>query len=211
MYPNAEEIGLKISLGGGVLFAVLGLVMAVWSRSQLVLLDGSYSLLDSFFTFLILKVTVMVGEDRSRRLRVACLKEYFLILRSLTIIIFLTYLLKENILIILEGGKLMDTGTVGAYTFISVLGGAIFFFYLDRCSKRTNSRVLRLEKKSWLVDTLLSASIAMSVVISYLIKGSDFSFMRLYIEQIFVIMISLLNLPCPIKIIRESFITIKNS
>lgn len=211
MYPNAEEVGLKISFRGGIVFAVIGLVMAVWSRSQLVLLDGSYSLLDSFFTFLILKVTTMVGEDRSKRMKLRCLKEYFLILRSGAIIAFLLYLLRENIFIILQGGKLVDAGSVGAYTFISVLGGGIFFYYLDRCSKRTDSKVLKLERKGWLIDTMLSASIGVSLLISYLIKGSDISYMRLYIEQVFVILIVLVNFPCPINVIIESTRVIKRS
>ncbi len=211
MYPNAEEVGLKISFGGGVVFAVIGLIMAVWSRSQLVLLDGIYSLLDSFFTFLILKVTTMVGEDRSKRMKLRCLKEYFLILRSGAIIAFLIYLLRENILIVLQGGKLVDAGSVGAYTFISVLGGGIFFYYLDRCSKHTDSKVLRLERKGWLIDTMLSASIALSLIISYLLNGSDISYMRLYIEQMFVIIIVLVNFPCPINVIIESFRVIKSS
>ncbi len=211
MYPNAEEIGLKISFGGGVVFAILGLVMAAWSRSQLVLLDGSYSLLDSFFTFLILKVTTMVGEDRSKKMKIRCLKEYFLILRSVAIIAFLLYLLRENIFIILQGGKLVDAGSVGAYTFISILGGGIFFYYLDRCSKHTDSKVLKLERKGWLIDTMLSASIAVSLLISYLIKGSDISYMRLYIEQVFVIFIVLFNFPCPINVIIESIKVVKRS
>lgn len=211
MYPNAEEIGLKISFGGGVVFAILGLAMAAWSRSQLVLLDGSYSLLDSFFTFLILKVTTMVGEDRSKKMKIRCLKEYFLILRSVAIIAFLLYLLRENVFIILQGGKLVDAGSVGAYTFISIVGGGIFFYYLDRCSKHTDSKVLKLERKGWLIDTMLSASIAVSLLISYLIKGSDISYMRLYIEQVFVILIVLFNFPCPINVIIESIRVVKRS
>jgi len=209
MYPNAEELGLKISLGGGVLFAVLGLMMALWSKSQLVLLDGSYSMLDSFFTFLILRVTMVVGEDRSKRMRVEYWKEFFLILRSAAIIFFLIYLLKENVLIILKGGKLVDTQSVGLYTFVSVVGGGVFFYYLDICSKKTDSRVLKLEKKGWLIDTLLSGSIAISLIISYVLKGSEYDFLRMYIEQIFVIFIVIINFPYPLKILKDSVISIR--
>lgn len=211
MYPNAERIGLKISFGGGVLFGMLGLLMAVWSRSQLVLLDGSYSLLDSFFTLLILKVTTVVGEDKSEKMKIRCLKEYFLILRSAAIITFLVYLIKVNIVIIIQGGKIVDLGSVGLYTVISIVGGGIFFYYLDRCSKHSDSKVLKLERKGWLVDTMLSAAIALSIGISYLIKESDIGFMRVYVEQIFVIIIALANCPCPIKIIRESYSVIRRS
>lgn len=204
MYPNAEKLGLKISFGGGVFFGVVGLIMAMWSRSQLVLLDGSYSLLDSFFTFLILRVTTVVGEDESKKMEIRCLREYFLILRSGAIILFLIYLLKVNIAIIIQGGRFVDLESVGLYTMISVLGGCLFFYYLDRCSKHTDSKVLKLERKGWLVDTMLSASIAVSLVISYVIKGSDIGFMRVYVEQVFVIIIVFANFKCPINIIRSS-------
>lgn len=211
MYPNAEELGLKISFGGGIFFAVLGLFMAVWSRSQLVLLDGSYSLMDSLFTLLILKVTRVVGKDKSEKMKIRCLREYFLILRSAAIIIFLIYLLKVNIVIIIQGGRFIDTECVGLYTMISVVGGGIFFYYLDRCSKYTDSKILKLERKGWLVDTMLSAAIALSLVVSYLIKESDIGFMRAYVEQIFVIVIVFLNFKCPINIIRESYSIVRCS
>jgi|GEM_PF-2266870 len=211
MYPNAEEVGLKISLGGGILFALLGLIMAAWSKSQLVLLDGSYSMLDSFFTFLILKVSLLIGEDRSKKVRVEYWKDFFLILRSVAIIVFLSYLFRENVRIILSGGKAVDVESVGLYTFISVIGGLVFLYYINYWSKKTNSRVLKLEKKGWMIDTLLSASIAVSLVISLLIKGSDYDFLRVYLEQIFVIIIVIVNFPYPVIVIKESMIKIINN
>ena len=211
MYPNAEEVGLKISLGGGLLFALIGISMALWSKSQLVLLDGSYSLIDSFFTFLMLKVTLIIGEDRSKKIKVEYWKDIFLILRSLLIIAFLLFLFKENLYSILNGGRVIDTKSVGLYTFISIVGGIFFVYYLSYWSKKSNSRVLRLEKKSWLIDTLLSTSIALAVVISLVIEDTSYDFLRMYVEQFLILLIVIANLPYPVKVVEESIRNIRKS
>ncbi len=207
MYINSEETGLKISLGGGLLFAILGIGIAFRSRSQLVLADGSYSLLDSLFTYLILKITLLIGENNSKKIKLECIKEYFLILRSMIILFFLSFLFVNNIKAIFNGGRTIDIESVGIYTLISIVGGFIFIYLLSRCKK---SRVIKLEYKSWLIDTLLSSIIALTVIISFFLKDGPFSTLRFYIEPILIIVIVILNIPYPLQLIKKSCIKIRN-
>lgn len=207
MNPNesVESTGIKISIIGAFTFAILGLVFAMWTKSQAVLLDAAFNLISALMAFFALKVTQLLKEPYSERFPAGyvALEPFYILIKGLILFILTVFVVSSNILIIIRGGNELQIGLIVIYIGLAVAGNFLIYMLIRMKERKKASPVLQMEKENWMVNTLISSGIGLSFLLVLIFKNGFLEPVIPYVDQIVVILIGLITLPIPVYAIRN--------
>jgi len=201
MNKNHERIGIKISVVGGAFLAVSAIVMSLIAKSQAILLDGLYNFITLTMAFLSLKAinVIEAPETKHRPFGYMALEPFLNLTKSLVILTLLVVFLVTNIQELCTGGRIISLDMTTIYIFICLIIYGIIIMFLRKYKKGANSNILNVEVRNWYVDALLTAGIAISLVIATVIYRMGYVEILPYIDPIIVILLVVLSLPVPLK------------
>jgi len=202
---NQEQTGLKISVTGALLFAVLGLSFALITNSQAVLLDGSFNLISALMAIFAMRITNLLEVPMSDRLPVGyvALEPFYVLIKGLILFVLTFFVVISNIIIMLRGGNNLKLGTLVIYVGCAVVGNFIVYLIINRKQKQVNSPLLAIESENWLVNALISSGIGISFLLVLLFKDGILKPLIPFIDQIVVILVGVLTIGVPVKAIRN--------
>ena len=199
-----EEKALKRSMVGALLLAVWGIVMASVSGSSVILLDGMFNLISGIMSFFSIEITRLIsGEDtREYPLGYFAFESLFVLAKGASILVLLLMALYSNIGVLFSGGREPVLGMLTIYVALAVLGCVILYLVSRKGFKQTGSEILQAEAKAWLVNAVISGAIGVAFAVAMLLKGTPVGWIDRYIDQILVIVLSILFIKDPIVLMR---------
>lgn len=202
---NQEQSGLRTSVAGALLFAVLGFIFALITNSQAVLLDGSFNLISALMAIFAMRITKLLEMPMSDRLPVGyvALEPFYILIKGLILFVLTLFVVISNIIIMLRGGNTLKLGTLVIYVGCAVIGNFIVYFIINRKQKQVNSPILSIESENWLVNALISSGIGISFLLVLVFKDGILKPLIPFIDQIVVILVGVFTIGVPVKAIRN--------
>ena len=200
-----EEKALKRSMVGAFLLAVWGIVMASVSGSSVILLDGMFNLISGIMSFFSIEITRLISgkETRQYPLGYFAFESLFVLAKGASILVLLLMALYANIGVLLSGGREPVLGLLTIYVAVAVLGCVVLYLISRKGFKQTGSEILQAETKAWLVNAVISGSIGIAFGATMLLQGSSLGWIDRYIDQILVIVLSLLFIKDPLVLMKS--------
>ena len=202
---TTEQYGIRISLAGASLFAILGIAFALLTKSQAVLLDGAFNLITAVMVLFAMRITRLLGEPETERRPAGyvALEPLYILIKGLVLLVLTLFVMASNVIILIRGGNELNLGIITIYIGIAVIGNFLVWFLIHQKHKGTASPLLRVEKQNWLVNTLISAGIGISFLVVFILKDGALKVIVPYVDQIVVILVGLVSLSVPVAAIRE--------
>jgi cation diffusion facilitator family transporter len=201
-----ERQALWVSSYGALALAVLGIVFAVFSGSEAILLDGLFSALGFFMALMTVYVARLVSRPDDERFQYgyAHFAPLMNVLKSLVMAVLCFFALFSAVSTLSSGGQAMAVGSAVIYAMIATSFGAGLSLYLGKVAERTASVLVSLDAKAARLDMLLSAAVLVSFALGWLSLGTPMERYLDYLDPMVVAGLCLVALPVPLKVLWES-------
>ena len=200
-----EEKALKASMIGALLLSVWGIVMALAASSGVIMLDGMFNLISGIMSFFSIEITRLVSgkETREFPLGYYAFESLFVFVKGVSILVLIAMALYSSIRALLAGGREPALGLMTIYVAVAVLGCFIIYLIARRGYKMTESEILEAEMQAWLINAVISGSIGLAFGATIMIQGTPLGWIAKYIDQILVIILSLIFIKDPLILIKR--------
>ena len=201
-----ENRALVISVIGALFMAGLGIGFALLTKSNAVLLDGIFSLIGFAAGLIALRVSRLVQQpdDIHYQFGYGGFEALFNLLKGITIAIISVFALTDAISSILSGGRPINVGIALIYAIVVGVTCFIVALYLRRAARITQSPLVELDAKNWLIDGLLTAAVLLAFVSAFFIEKSKYAWMADYADPVIVTVLVILVIPVPFMAIRDN-------
>jgi cation diffusion facilitator family transporter len=202
---QTESRALKVSIFAGLLFALLGIIIAIITRSNALLLDGGYSFIAAIMAFVGLKIAKLIQIQWSKRFHFGyhAFEPFFVALQGILILIAAFLALASSIESLIHGGRDVEVKLILWYLIFSTVACFLVTYYLKVHSKKLNSSLLLAESSAWMLDTALCIGAFLAFSLSIPLKHSHYSHYIPYIDPVITIIIILLIMIEPFKLIKS--------
>ncbi len=192
---------------GAFVLAAWGIGMASLSASQAIFLDGMFNLISGVLSFISIWVTRLVGQRESREypLGYFAYESLFIVVKGSSILVLVVMAVTASVRVMLAGGRDPQLGLMTVYVGPAVLACALLTFFTRRGFQRTGSEILHAESEAWLINTVVSAAVGAAFVGAILAEGTSFEWTARYVDQVLVILCSLIFLRDPFMLFRAGF------
>jgi predicted Co/Zn/Cd cation transporter (cation efflux family) len=197
---------LRLSVAATLVIAALGLLFGLLARSQAILFDGFFSLLDAAITWLTLAVARLVASDGSRRFQYGYwhLEPLVILLKASVLIFLVAFAFVGAVNSMLKGGYEPEFGVALAYAAVVAAICFAMWWWMRGHAERIDSGLVRLDVKSWLMSALVTTALLVAFGIALAIEGTDADWLVSYVDPAVLALLSLLLLPMPFREARES-------
>jgi cation diffusion facilitator family transporter len=202
-----ERRGLLLSVWGAVGMAVLGFVFFLLTHSQAVLLDGAFSLIGALVGLVALRVASLVRrpDDEHFHFGYAAYEPMMNFAKGLLIGVVSLFALVVAVDAVLSGGREVNGSIAVVYALIALMGCLAIALAQRRLARRTDSPLLEVDSRNWLIDGLMSGAVAVAFLVVVLLEGTSWAWFMPYADPVVVIALALLSLPIPLGIIRANW------
>ena len=204
---NAERKALILSAVTALALALWGIGMGMYSGSDAIMLDGSFNLLSAAMAFIGMKVAGLTACGYTRRypLGFFAYEPLMVMVKGISILVLVALALSSNIQVLLAGGRDPQLGLMLVYVGPAVAGCLLAWFICRRANRQQASGLLMAEQQSWLINTVISGSIGVALLMVIAVQGTSVGWIARYIDQILVIGFCLAFLRDPWLLVRNGF------
>ncbi len=202
-----EDRGIKLSICGAAFFVVLAFGFAYATHSDGVWLDGAYSAVDILISVLGLFVARLVARpgDDTYPFGYAAFEPLLVLFKGVLILLVLAWAGVTAAFQLASGGNETAAGLVVVYGVIAAAGCFAVAARIRRYAEQTQSDILAVDMKDWLIDGYLSLGIAVAFLIGFVLQHSAFTAWAPYVDPLVVLSMVLATIIIPLRIIRESW------
>jgi cation diffusion facilitator family transporter len=203
---NGETRALKLSAFMSLFMAGLGIAFAFLANSNAILLDGFFSLIGFVGGLVTIRVAKLVQQppDEHFHFGYAQFEPFLNLGKGLLTLGVAAFALVSATLTIIEGGRDLEPGVAVVYAAIAVVGGLIVAWVQHRAARQTTSPLLEVDAKNWIIDSVLSAVVALTFLVAVFLERGALAWVVPYIDSALVIVLVLAILRIPIRIVRLS-------
>lgn len=203
-----EASALRLSLMGYLGFGALGVVFAVVTGSDAILLDGVYSLICAAVAVGALQVCrlVTLPDDDSHPFGYAKYEPLLNALKGFLILALCLVAVGGSLAsIIYDGGREPAFGWAVVYSVVATVGCAVVAFALKKSARATGSALLVVEARSWFFDAAISGAVGIAFVLALALTHSPFARWVPFIDPVMTLILILVLLPVPARTVAEAF------
>ncbi len=202
-----EDRGIKLTIYGAGVFALLAFVFAYATHSDGVWLDGAYSAVDIIISILSLFVVRLVARpgDDAYPFGYGAFEPLLVLAKGLIILAVLLWAGVAAIDQIMQGGNRTEAEIVIVYGVIASLGCFAIGRRVMALAEKTESDILAVDAKDWMIDAYLSLGIALAFVMAVVLERSAYAAWAPYVDPAVVLAMVFGTLIIPLRIIRESW------
>lgn len=196
-----EQRVLKISIAATVIVAAIGFFGGLLARSQAILFDGIYSLVDVALTLVALAVLRLVAREGSPRFQYGYwhLEPMVEALGGAILSLACIYALANALIGIVDGGQDVRYGAALAWAILLAVVDLAMAIWLGRQARRMESGLLALDARSWLLTGLMSLAVVLAFVCALLLRDTRHAHWIPYVDPVVLFGISLAVLPLPLR------------
>jgi len=196
-----EQRILKISIGATVVVAAIGFFGGLLARSQAILFDGVYSLVDVALTLVALAVLRLVAREESPRFQYGYwhLEPMVEALGGAILSLACVYALANSVIGFVDGGHEVRYGAALAWAVLLAVVDLAMAAWIGRHARRLESGLLALDARAWLLTGVMSLAVVLAFVIALSMRDSRYAHWTPYIDPLVLAVISLAVLPLPLR------------
>ena len=194
---------LKVSVLANFLLAVIALYYGFKTGSEAIRLDGYYSFAGFLMAFISLWVVnkVVKPETVNFNFGYSLVEPLFNLVKGLMILTVVASSFVNAVNSLLHGGNTPAFKESIIYFFIATVSCLILTILFYRKNKTNPSPVIHVEYKNWYIDTIISASIGVAFILSWLLQDTKYASWVRYTDPVVTILIVGLVIKLPITII----------
>lgn len=196
-----EGVALKISLGAGILFVLAELMMAIFSKSQAVLMDSIYDASELVMILFSIKLIPLLYKPVSEKqpYGYSQVESLFIALKGFVLASVTVALVVNNVQLIFHGGRDIQFAQIAYFELFATCLSVIVIVILRRMNKDSHSPILKTEMLEWSIDAIASIGMTIAFVIPTFIEHSWLDSILPYLDQIIAIFLSFFILPLPVR------------
>lgn len=196
-----EKKALNISMYGAMIFVLIEFLMAVYTKSQAVLMDSAYDAAELVMIFASIRIIPILYRPTSEKhpFGYSQVESIFITIKGSMLTAVTVGLVLNNIQIILAGGRNVSFTTVALFELFATFLSTIVIIGLYRTNKKLESPMVKTEIDGWLIDSIASFGMALAFLLPAIIRTSWMENFSPYLDQVMAIGLSIFILPIPIK------------
>ncbi|WP_350343136.1 cation transporter [Proteinivorax tanatarense] len=205
---NKDKQLLLESVYAGVFFSVMGVVLGLLAKSQMIIFDGLYSSLSIGLSTLSLYAARFASKNDWRKYPFgkAIVEPLVIMVKYVVIAIMVSLSFIFALYAVFTGGRDINVDLGTLYSLISTIICFAIYKRLEKQSKRSDSTLIEAESNQWLMDTYASAGVLAAFVLAFgMSKVAKLDFLIPYVDPIIVILVCLYFIKIPIEEIKKSF------
>ena len=207
-----EQTGLRISTAGNLIIGMVGVLIAILSHSQAIMLDGVFNLIYCGTGLFTLKVARLVirGDDERFPVGYGFFEPLINGIKGLMVLGISVMALIGAIEALFSGGRSIALGYATAYGVFATCACWSLALLTHRSARQTNSPLLRADAENWLVNGAISSPVLLAFVGVFLIQDSPYSFLTPYIDPLLVLTVVLISISVPIRMAWRALMELLN-
>lgn len=203
-----ELLLLKIATGITIIYTIIAIAIALVSDSQVMLLDGMYSMIDIAISFLSIYVVKKVHQPPNEKYHFGYAKfeSFMTAVDGFLLLALCCVTLVTASQDLVNPDPVDHVGVIVGFAFVSIFIGFGMGIFMRRAGRKWHSEVLLADSQLWLIEGFVSAGICVAFSIGMVMQHMPgWAQYTSYVDPITCILIALVFLAKPIKIIRDSF------
>lgn len=200
---KTEQRILWVSFGAGLFFAVVELIMAIFTHSQSVLMDAVYDASELVIVVLTLFLTPLFHKPISEKRPYGYLQveSIFVIIKGVMMLSVTMGLTINSVELALSGGNPVDGGQISLFELALGLVNLVVYIVMRRLERLVSSPTVRSELLAWRLDIFYSLGMAIAFFGSMFLSKTPLAFLSPYFDQIIAVVIVIFMLPENIKML----------
>jgi cation diffusion facilitator family transporter len=201
-----EQRTLKLSIGGVLVIAIGSIAYGLWIDSEVVILNGVFSLFSLIGASLSLLAAKLVARPADRRFPFGYshVEPLVLSVNGFMVLVICVYAFINGIEGIRAGGREVDPGDVMWFGAVSGVICLAMWAYQMRVSRKVDSLLIKDDAREWLIDFGFSMITLVAFAILPLLSEPWRGLWALYADPMMVSVLALVALPVPIGVLRRS-------
>mgnify|MGYP001123029138 CR=1 FL=1 len=198
---QVEKRGLLISVGGSLSVGTAGLVFAVITESQAILLDGLFNLTYFIVGLFTLKVAKLVqqGDDEYFPAGYLFFEPLINGVKGMLILGISLMALWDAGRALFSGGRTISAGVAVIYGLIASLVCWGVALVLRKKAAGSNSPLLKTDAAGWIINAAISTATLIAFVSIVLLEKSSFSAVVPYMDPLLVVLVGAITLHVPVR------------
>ena len=204
---ETELFILKISTVLTIIYAVIGVTIAILCDSLTMMLDGLYGIADIVVSFIAITVVrkIHMPPNEKYHFGYAKYEPFMTAVDGILIITICAVTIALSIQDIIHPEPMDNVHLAVIYSFISFFICFGFGIYMKRAGKRCHSTILPVDAQLWIIEGIVSLGVFMAFGISEYISRTYWKGYSNYVDPVLCIILAISLLAKPINIIRDSF------
>jgi predicted Co/Zn/Cd cation transporter (cation efflux family) len=203
----ADERGLLLrSIAVTAFIGSIGVVWGIVTGSQMILLDGVYSVIGIVVSGLLLRASALAAEGPTRRYPYGREGVTPLVIgvQGFVLLATLVYAAAEGVFTIRAGGSDVEPGPALAYGVVAAGISLAFWRWLVRRS--SNSDLITAECTGWRVAAFRGVGMSVGFIILWVLTDSSWHAAAPYVDPAMVLITCLIFLPAPLLMVRGTIL-----
>ncbi len=169
-----EQGVLRRSIATTAVIATTGVAFGLFSRSQAILFDGVFSLVDGVIVVLSLAVSRLLMSEGSRRFQFGYwhIEPIVVAFNGTVLMLLCLYALLNAVRGLMTGGRDLNFDQAIFYAAGMMVICFGMYFYERRSNHRIQSQFIRLDMQSWLMSAMIGAGLLVAFGGAILAKGT---------------------------------------
>ena len=201
-----------MSAAGNLIIGVVGILFAVFSRSQAILLDALFNLAYFASGLFTLKVAKMVlqGDDERFPMGYAFFEPLINGLKGVLVLGVSMMALVGAVQALLTGGRAIAAGTAIVYGIFAATACWSLAITTRRGARRTGSPLALADAENWLVNGAISSAVLLAFVGILIINKSPLEYIVPYIDPSLVLIVVLISISVPVRMAWRALMELLN-
>ena len=209
---HIERQGLRISVGGNLIIGIVGLVFAVFSKSQAIMLDGLFNL--SYFAtgLFTLKVAALVQQGDNDRfpLGYGFFEPLINGFKGVLVLGVSAMALIGAIQALFSGGRVIAAAAAISYGVFASAACWGLAVATRRSANTSGSPLLRADAQNWLVNGAISSAVLIAFAGILVIRDTSIAFLVPYIDPALVVIVVLISISVPVRMAWQALMELLN-
>ena len=209
---QVEKSGLMTSIGGSLLVGLAGLVFAILTSSQAILLDGLFNITYFIISLFTLKVArlVLKGDDEYFPAGYAFFEPLINGVKGMLILGLSLMALWGAGVALFTGGRSIAAGWAMIYGALAttICWGVVLL--LKKKVRNCSSPLLKVDADGWMVNAAISTAAFATFVAIWVLGHTSFTAVVPYIDPLLVILVSGITLNVPVRMAWDALMELVN-
>jgi len=207
-----EWQGLWLSAVAGLVIGIIGIVFAVVSDSEAIMLDGVFNLTYFATALFTVRVASLIhrGETTEFPMGYAFFEPLVNGVKGLLILGVAGLAFFGAIEALLEGGRQIKPGLAAIYGVIGTVLCWTTALVLRRLSKRCRSPLVEVDAKSWTLNALITSAVLLAFLLILAIEGTALAPAAPYVDPGLVLLVVIVSVGAPIRFAWQSLMELLN-
>ncbi|MER5185387.1 cation diffusion facilitator family transporter [Streptomyces sp. NPDC002896] len=199
-----EQRALKVSMAVSVALSGVALAWGLAAGSQVILLDGVYTILGLGLSWLALYASRLAAAGPTPRFPFGreSLVPLVVGVQGLALLGTLVYAAVEAVRVILDGGSDVAAAGLAAYGAVSGLACLAAYGFLVRRGPRSD--LIRAEAANWLAGAVTSLVIVLGGIVALLLGTTAWRGAKVYADSVLVLVSCVMLAGLPVRMLRQA-------